>query len=62
MNSILHSYLYLVCDKINASPCSLREGVINDVSFFFLRNYLEWMVDLPWSKETTDKLDISQAR
>lgn len=26
------------------------------------RNYLEWMVDLPWSKETTDKLDISQAR
>ena len=30
--------------------------------FFFLRNYLEWMVDLPWSKETTDKLDISQAR
>jgi len=26
------------------------------------RNYLEWMVDLPWSRETKDKLDISQAR
>ncbi|XP_020609549.1 lon protease homolog 2, peroxisomal-like isoform X1 [Orbicella faveolata] len=26
------------------------------------RNYLEWMVDLPWSQETKDKLDISQAR
>ena len=29
---------------------------------FFLRNYLEWMIDLPWSKETKDKLDIPQAR
>ncbi|EDO41460.1 predicted protein, partial [Nematostella vectensis] len=26
------------------------------------RNYLEWMIDLPWSKETKDKLDIAQAR
>ncbi|XP_068694451.1 lon protease homolog 2, peroxisomal-like [Montipora foliosa] len=26
------------------------------------RNYLEWMVDLPWNRETKDKLDISQAR
>ncbi|XP_031571247.1 lon protease homolog 2, peroxisomal-like [Actinia tenebrosa] len=26
------------------------------------RNYLEWMTDLPWSKETKDKLDIAQAR
>ncbi|XP_073234263.1 lon protease homolog 2, peroxisomal-like isoform X6 [Porites lutea] len=26
------------------------------------RNYLEWMIDLPWSKETKDKLDIPQAR
>ncbi|XP_015780323.1 PREDICTED: lon protease homolog 2, peroxisomal-like [Acropora digitifera] len=26
------------------------------------RNYLEWMVDLPWNRETNDKLDISQAR
>ena len=29
---------------------------------FLLRNYLEWMIDLPWSKETKDKLDIPQAR
>jgi len=26
------------------------------------RNYLELMVELPWSKMTEDKLDISQAR
>lgn len=32
------------------------------ILFFYQRNYLEWMVDLPWSQETKDKLDISQAR
>ncbi|KXJ23831.1 lon protease homolog 2, peroxisomal [Exaiptasia diaphana] len=26
------------------------------------RNYLEWMIDLPWSKETKDNLDIAKAR
>ncbi|TLY17011.1 MAG: endopeptidase La, partial [Nitrospirae bacterium] len=26
-----------------------------------LRTYLEWMVELPWSKKTTDKLDIKVA-
>ncbi|RDD43083.1 Lon protease-like protein 2, peroxisomal [Trichoplax sp. H2] len=26
------------------------------------RNYLEWMVDLPWKKSTEDKLDINKAK
>ncbi|MGA1839098.1 MAG: endopeptidase La [bacterium] len=26
-----------------------------------IRNYLEWLVDLPWSKHTKDNLDIQQA-
>jgi len=27
-----------------------------------VRTYLEWLVDLPWSKETADKLDLEAAR
>ncbi|HYH60349.1 MAG TPA: LON peptidase substrate-binding domain-containing protein, partial [Solirubrobacterales bacterium] len=27
-----------------------------------IRTYLEWMVDLPWSKSTADNLDIAHAR
>jgi ATP-dependent Lon protease len=27
-----------------------------------LRNYLEWIVDLPWAVETDDMLDVSRAR
>jgi ATP-dependent Lon protease len=27
-----------------------------------LRSYLEWIVDLPWSKETQDELDVRRAR
>jgi len=35
-------------------PVAAEYGVI--------RTYLEWLVDLPWSKETEDDLDISHAR
>ena len=27
-----------------------------------IRNYLEWMIELPWSKSTEDNLDLDQAR
>jgi ATP-dependent Lon protease len=27
-----------------------------------IRNYLEWMIELPWSKSTEDNLDLAQAR
>ena len=35
-------------------PVAAEYGVI--------RTYLEWLVDLPWSKETDDNLDIAHAR
>jgi ATP-dependent Lon protease len=35
-------------------PAAAEHGVI--------RTYLEWIVDLPWSKETEDDLDIKHAR
>lgn len=27
-----------------------------------LRSYMDWMVDLPWSKKTTDNLDVNNAK
>ena len=38
----------------NLPPIAAEYGVI--------RTYLEWLVDLPWSKETEDNLDIGHAR
>ncbi|MGB7684815.1 MAG: endopeptidase La [Solirubrobacterales bacterium] len=35
-------------------PAAAEHGVI--------RTYLEWLVELPWSKETKDNLDITHAR
>src|SRR3990167_1302301 len=36
------------------SPDSMESQVI--------KNYLEWVLDLPWGKETVDNLDLSHAR
>src|SRR5262249_38294385 len=35
-------------------PAAAEHGVI--------RTYLEWLTDLPWSRETTDNLDMKHAR
>ena len=26
-----------------------------------LRNYLEWMIELPWSKQTEEKIDLDDS-
>src|SRR5262245_11780521 len=41
--------------RLAALPPGAMEGAT-------LRSYLEWIVDLPWSKETTDELDVRRAR
>ncbi len=34
----------------------------SQAEYGMLRTYLEWLVELPWAKETEEKLDITQAR
>src|SRR5437879_9270332 len=28
----------------------------------WIRNYLDWMLDLPWNKRTEDRFDVAEAR
>ena len=34
----------------------------SQAEYGMLRTYLEWLIELPWSKETEEKLDIEEAR
>jgi ATP-dependent Lon protease len=54
-------------------PKEIEESVLKELSRLekmhpesaeaaVLRTYIEWMVELPWSKKTRDKLDIERAR
>ncbi|WP_163328320.1 endopeptidase La [Desulfurobacterium thermolithotrophum] len=54
-------------------PQEIEEAVLKELSRLekmhpesaeaaVLRTYIEWMIELPWSKRTRDKLDIEKAR
>ena len=40
----------------------LRNASLNSAEQSVIRNYLDILIDLPWSKSTEDKLDIAEAR
>ncbi|MCZ6600864.1 MAG: endopeptidase La, partial [Acidobacteria bacterium] len=42
-------------ERLRVMPAAAAEHTV-------ARTYLEWMVDLPWSKSTSDKLDVAAAR
>src|SRR5262245_39048122 len=42
-------------DRLGKMPPAAAEYTVT-------RTYLDWLIALPWSKETTDNLDIAQAR
>ncbi|HPF20868.1 MAG TPA: endopeptidase La [Syntrophomonas sp.] len=41
-------------ERLERMPAMAAEGVV-------VRNYLDWVLSLPWSKETRDRLDLDQA-
>lgn len=41
-------------DRLEKMPPMVAEAMV-------VRNYLEWLLDLPWNKETKDRLDINLA-
>ncbi|MBN1300033.1 MAG: endopeptidase La [Melioribacteraceae bacterium] len=42
-------------NKLKKTPPSSPESTV-------LRNYLDWLIDVPWSKKTKDNLDINNVR
>ncbi len=40
----------------------LRNMSSSQAEYTVARTYLEWLCDLPWSSETTDKLDLAEVR
>ena len=45
---------YKEVDRLEKMPFAAPEGVV-------IRNYLDWLVALPWSKFTSDDIDIEEA-
>jgi len=41
-------------ERLAKMPPMMAEGIVS-------RNYIEWILDLPWQKETKDRLDINVA-
>ncbi|HJL30923.1 MAG TPA: endopeptidase La, partial [Polyangiaceae bacterium LLY-WYZ-15_(1-7)] len=40
----------------------LRSMQVGSAEYTVVRTYIDWILDIPWSKETTDNLDIAQVR
>ncbi len=40
----------------------LRSMQVGSAEYTVVRTYIDWILDVPWSKETTDNLDITEVR
>ncbi|MBC7173171.1 MAG: endopeptidase La, partial [Polyangiaceae bacterium] len=40
----------------------LRQMQVGSAEYTVVRTYIDWILDIPWTKQTTDNLDISQVR
>ncbi|MDX1700103.1 MAG: endopeptidase La, partial [Melioribacteraceae bacterium] len=51
-----------VREKVNEEFNKLKKTPPSSPESTVIRNYLDWLVDVPWSKKTKDLLDISNVR
>jgi ATP-dependent Lon protease len=40
----------------------LRQMQVGSAEYTVVRTYIDWLLDVPWTKQTTDNLDIAQVR
>ena len=40
----------------------LRSMQVGSAEYTVVRTYIDWILDIPWSKETTDNMDIAEVR
>ncbi len=40
----------------------LRQMQVGSAEYTVVRTYIDWILDIPWTKQTTDNLDITQVR
>jgi ATP-dependent Lon protease len=52
----------VVRDKVNEEFNKLKKTPPSSPESTVIRNYLDWLVDVPWHKKTKDLLDISNVR
>ena len=51
-----------VLEKVNEEFNKLKKTPPSSPESTVIRNYLDWIVDVPWCKKTKDQLDISNVR
>ncbi len=50
-------------DKVSRKQLKrLRQMQVGSAEYTVVRTYLDWILDIPWTKQTTDNLDISAVR
>ncbi len=49
-------------EKVNEEINKLKKTPSNSPESTVIRNFIDWMTDVPWSKRTKDKLDIKNVR
>lgn len=54
MSPAVHDKAMKELKRLEMMPPMSAEGAV-------VRNYIDWLIDLPWEKRTQDKLDIAQA-
>ena len=55
LNKEIEDVMLKEVDRLDSMPPMMAESAI-------IRSYLDWMMELPWKKETKDRLDLSLAQ